>query len=817
MKKITAKVCCMMLAFFMLLTATPVFADDAQDVSEALTFVKAEIESRGAISESFDLFDSYNGVSLTYATASEYASIDITGATPRLIVEVLDLNARLSVSLDVTGSKGGASLTEAVNFKIAIENCPTAPEANECIFYEDFSGPGNTFIGGGSTVTSGSGAHEITNDEKWKVTPSGGGVNLWFIDANTPITPTTGYNTVFEYDVEYNPLVNNASSGAITTYFTSSNSNSYMPISSYFYENLIQVHNGSTSTTFSSGNTTGLFPLGGRLRMTYVVKYTSISTGTFDMYANGIKLASNLAFRNNYDIRGLRINAPIAAGSAYFNSVKVYNVLPDIDPVKVTTPPSKTIFDFPLDLTSGGNSITWLSNNPAITINGGTAKVNPIAEAKNVTLTAYTVFNGIKYFKTFTVSVSADQKPPMIGDPNVLGDYIFYEDFSGPGKTFVSSGSTTVVSGGKQEITNDGKWKVTPDGGSVNLFFINSTTAIQPTPGYRTAFEFDVECDPAENAFTTNQVNIYYGLASGNSGSISSFLREDRLGLYNGAASNTFQSSTTAGLFPLGGRVRITYVVDYTSVSTGSIDMYANGIKLASNFDFRYQNEIRGFRLQGAANVGSFYFNNVKVYNVELADEKKVDTDHAALTAGGFAAINSLPQELVEEDFSYTPAKGSSIKFSSVPAGLVNSNGTINLPNYSTKARVTATVYIGSYEKSVSYDCVIAGKTVICELDESYSGWEINDYYAFFPAYTLDSENHSVWLIIAAYEGDSIAELSIEEVTVYPKGTENPDWGVEDYIGGILGVPSKTGTTKVKAMVWGDMNSMKPLVEAPLK
>ena len=99
---------------------------------------------------------------------------------------------------------------------------------------------------------------------------------------------------------------------------------------------------------------------------------------------------------------------------------------------------------------------------------------------------------------------------------------------------------------------------------------------------------------------------------------------------------------------------------------------------------------------------------------------------------------------------------------------------------------------------------------VIHELDEAASGWTGSSYKAVFPTYSLDEQEHEVYMVIAAYNNEKLTVCNIIPVTVTPK-TNNVS---EDIIYGILSVPEKTENTRIKAMVWENMNSLRPLVRA---
>ena len=465
------------------------------------------------------------------------------------------------------------------------------------------------------------------------------------------------------------------------------------------------------------------------------------------------------------------------------------------------------------------------------------------------------------------------------------------------------SSSVPVIENGRLKLSwKDGKTDGRPDTDKAIIWFKSDKSSFSLNGKYRLAVEYDIE---AENS---NPVEMLINTGNGASGVLHRFVSSSiQLGGNSFRAHNGYNySGNLAEKITIPKKVRVTVVFDNKG-SCDKFDLYINGIKIIDDFTRRQYTPTIGMLCFGISAENTVYIDNIKVYNVGMSNKEKVDSDYEFLVSGGFGAINTSRPELVENDFFCELPEGSSIRFSSDVPGLINTDGTINTPKCKTEAVVTATACIGTYKKSVSYPCTIAGELVIHPKDNDLSGWKADGYYSYYNAYTLTDgtvpavvvtsaydeesgeliktsvtdnlitkktnssyedniiygyldisetnarvesfiienckssdinidgnlviknldEEKSFWngedytavfpafslgdeekisMIFAIYESGKLMDFRVKDVTVYPEGVK------DSCVSGTVNIPGRTENTVVKAMLWRDFISMKPLM-----
>lgn len=785
---------------------------DYEKVINAMTAVKNGLLGiSDAVTQNIELPSENSGAALSYSTDSSCIAVE----NNKLVIKEMNINANIPASLKVTASSGAASMTETINFEVAVDTTvpiPYAPAESDCLYYEDFEDitevPSNISLLGQSSAEQQSDSLAIENGRLKYIRNASGN---W--DGFKVILPeaykTDG--TVVEYELERPSATANA---LLFTDSAEQNSKNTRLFYSEMRTNGKWDWRGKANAAgFKDIEYTDYKPL----KAKHVLKIKHyFSRLTYDIYLDDKLVGKEIPCYETSTVRAALKSIQIAtqdlSGDFYLDNVKVYMGDVWVDPITITTPPpSKAVSDFELAQTSGSNTIYWESSSEAITIEGSTAKVTVYDDRESkATLTAYTYQNGVKVYKTYDVTVPMNTLPPMVGE------YIYNENFDDAVAVTDDSGNITGYENIDGALSNDWQadkmptiengrvkveWKEEYAGGSLpamNLHFKADKSAITSPDGSRLAFEFEVENT------TDNQIQILLSQPkSQNSRTVDIRKVGSNVSAYNGNA-------TIDGVRPekkiaenMPGKVKYTAIVDFEK---GTYDLYLDGIKYAENFVYRSGTSIGQLAMViEQANV--FYVDNVKVYCVGKSLAETVDADYKALSEGGFAAINASPASLVEENFAYEAPNGSSVKFSS-EKGLVNENGTINRPKYTTSDKVTAVVYNGAYEQSVVYDVIIAGETVILP-DVEYSGWDGNTYYAVYTAYTLNGAEAPVKVIVAAYEDGKLIKLEVTDNTVGPK-PEN----IEDaYAEGSLTLAERNENTTIKAFVFEDLSNIIPLAD----
>ncbi|MBQ4110039.1 MAG: hypothetical protein IJC74_04065 [Clostridia bacterium] len=935
--KLKIKFLSLLLAGMMFLSLMPI-AVSAFSESE----ITALIGENGVICGNTTLPDSYNGHSLSWSL-DKTPFAELSGY--ELTVKEMSLDKETSLTLRYN-EVGGAGQNGIIEIKLAVDKqllLPKTPEKSACMDWHSFDGTvTETYNQVKQTAeTNNPNALEIVNEKltytRTSALPFDG---MQLILSNAMVAD----GTVLEYELT-RPL----------------NRKTYIfPVvwgSNYFYVG----PSGRLSWLEMEGDK--IYYLASAAGVNSRKELTNVKVGTtnkfktvydftnkqFDLYIDDVFIKTIPFNKNETRISSFAIvtdSAAVSAGGDVWaiDDVRTYSASGLID---VKKPPTTTVFDFPIEThTSAGTPITWESDNSAIDVEStpGMAKIIPASKELNVNIKASITLNGIKYFQNFAVLLPQDERPPMMGSK-----YLFYEDFNYgddapavpvpdentpteavlPSSNGVIAGyncvvpaasassqsptsvSVPVITDGKMKLGwVDGPAKGRPNMDKAILWFNSDKSSYELNGEYRLAIEYDIEADNA------NPVEMLVNTGNGASGLNHRFVSSSiQLGGTNFAAHNGYDYKT--GLIktlPIPQKVRVTIVFDNQG-SYDKFDLYVNGAKIIDDFSRRQYTPNIGMLCFTISAENTVYIDNVKVFNVGLSDKEKVDADYISLKNGGFAAINSSSQNLVEADFLYETPEGSSLKFSSDVPGLIDENGTINRPRYSKDATVTATVYTEDYEKSVSYPCTVAGQIVVLPKDENLSGWEPDGYYAIYSSYmlteetvpavvvlaaydkesgkliktsatdnliipksaepyednviygfveipitkadntrieafvldsyesksicvdgglvmqTLDEEKscwdgknytavfpafslageENICMVIAAYENGQLTACSTNDVTVYPKG-ENPDIKKDGYVYGTLNVPEKTENTVVKAMLWRDSNSIKPLV-----
>ena len=457
---------------------------------------------------------------------------------------------------------------------------------------------------------------------------------------------------------------------------------------------------------------------------------------------------------------------------------------------------TSTIFDFELPQTVGEYPITWSSSHPEIiAINGSNAAVTaPTDKETTVTLTGAITVNGAIGYKKFNVTVAKDNRPPMAEET----EYIFYEDFNytaentpvaEKGKRITLPNSGGLFSGGCFYINEDGShsWGSLASSNSVPVIENGKLVLSDKDANLEDYAMIWLSEDGRGNLLESigeNRIAVDYEIETSNTSAKfhaslnrgthrqSVFVHSDmRLGTAtsSGLWINNASSSTWIGRVPES-KVRYTAVFNKDG---NTFDLYKNGVQVADDFVRKSTDATLGSLCvwMDKGDNATIYIDNIKVYYVSESAQERVNAEFAKLEAGGFSAINSTEQTLVEADFAYAPADEEiQVKFSSDVEGLVNSNGTINRKAATaevTEAEVTVTLSLNGFEKSISYKAAIANEVVIKKAEGSE--WEGNYYFAIYPAYTIGEGSYYCDVILKAYDiksGELVAESTTENVVM---------------------------------------------------
>lgn len=792
----TNKLLCLILTFMMLFTFTPAFADADTDAVDAVLAKAADGTLVGEITTTKTLPTEVDGVALSWSLEEN----DLAILEENIItVKAVSLTEDLSLPLTVTAAKGTVTKSGSALAKVTVDKggmpvAPTDPADERYYIYEDFSD--TTLATGLSYVTTQHGTTVIDNRTTGIDTTNG---TLYFNTKNTSSSTTGGVrvkfgksftgstydNTVFE--VKFAVPANTFSSyiNFDSTESSTSCSASYRVIKNELNSNGYTYYNGSAQTVIEKP-----------AKLTYTNKYVvDFTNSRYDLYVDDTLIISDAAFSNNAAIKSFFLGMANKSNDATngntwsIDYIKVYKTGWE-DPVSVDAPPAKT-YDKTLTLDTNDGAITWESSDPSIiAINGATATITRPAIDTDVTLTASKVVGGIKNFKTFTVKVFGNMVPSQIGEN------IFFEDFSGEDGTKMISGGTFNLSTLTSAEIVGGRLVLTGETGKRGQFFFNSAENAVATEG-RVAYQFDVE--------VANNKKVAIRLGTGTSG------REDLRftpgGNINSTSGSGFYMNGTYPSVSLTtpSEMTLTVVVDYAA---RIFNLYMNGIEIGRNIsDGPYAIKNIDFMCDGGANT--IYVDNIKVYNVGLNAFDKVDADTTAIEAAGIAGVNTLVDGLVESEFATTAAaNGSTIRYSSAK-GYVKADGTLNRPELTDTDTVTATVYCGTYEKSIVFaDVEIAGKLVVKEMSAQSGVDEEKNYTAVFPAYTLDESTKTVTMIVAYYNADGtrLLDVDFQEKTINPKSNEDTN-----YITGTVKITGNEAEPNVKAFIWKNTSSISPL------
>ena len=632
-----------------------------------------------------------------------------------------------------------------------------------------------------------------------------GRISLWFQDgdfsgnklaATSPggymyksFPQNSTYRTAYEFEIEstqYNELA-----------FQLGSSNNRDDRVTYTIANKkstgheLNVYNNNASTSVISKYGSTSLPA----KMNFTLVLDSVKK-TYNVYLDGILVAENFAFYSSAgtDIGRLTIRGNKAGETLWLDNVKIYRVeaaaLRDDRPPMVTDSSETGITDangylFYEDFNhyTGGNSVTVSKTQYPSTLSQS---------------------NGMLAGSEYLQPVEQDTGGYKDGSKNSepFGDVPIVSD----GKVTVNANNRMALWFYGGDFTGD---KTTSVNGYMNTSVLWNAT-------YKTAFEFDVE----------HTGNGDFSLRLTSPDNRDNMVTVIAVHKNNNKFAPTINTTESNVLSSYGSAVpekmNVTIISNYNGTTNTTYNVYLNGILVAENYAFRASagTDIGRLYIQVNGNT-TISVDNVKVYRVgeKVNNNARVDADQSALSTGGWALINQTPQDSVYESFSYTPTNGSFVKYTSDVPGLINPDGTINTPKNSTNANVKVTIYYGRYEKIVNFACTIASEIVIEGLD-ALSGWGglsgsvDNEYLAMFPAYATDGQEHEVLMIIAAYEGNKLIACNAENVTVYQTGVGNPDLDGEEYIFGVLSVPTKTVTTTVKAFVWENDTNLRPLVSA---
>ena len=744
----------------------------------------------GIITENTELPTSYKGVDLSYSTTDSCIAIE----NGFLVVKEARPDQNLPAALTVTASSGGVSVPVTLNLEVGVDKTvpvPVAPSKEDCLYYEDFEDSAN--VSGTYRIGGTADAANTLSIQNGKLTYHRTAAKGWD-GLQLALPQTFGEDgTVVEFEAG-RPTANT------DTYYmpTFIDNQGVSPSNRLIWMQMREsgVYNyRSAGVTGDAGRLNNYTP-----SATHKFQFVHyFSKNTYDVYIDG-KLAGSdiVTYQRQNKIQSIALMSDRAAANAKpqdlgdwtLDNVKIYKAATIWeDPISLTVP-SVTLYDFELPQKSGINNISWESNSPVIAVEGNMARVHAQADKEtDVTLTAYTYVNGVKIYKTFQVKVPMNETPPMVGE------YIYNEDFSDPANV---SGVIENLFGSTKAQIEDGRLKLSwVDGQTsvgldmLNLFFTEDKKDITPQAGSRLALEFDIEmanqnkaiCVSASQANERNARTVDLRVSG-------------LLDAYNGPV-----NSGTRVAQGLPYKQKYMIVIDFDN---GSYDLFVDGAKYVDGFLFRSGATVGQLQVY-IESENTVWLDNVKAYSVGVSDKEKLDSDFAELEAAGFSAINTSPQDLVETAFSYTATLGTQVKFSS-EKGLVNADGTINIPGHTTADKVSATLYFGDYEKSVTYDVVIAGESVVIE-DAEASGWSGNDYYAVYTAYTLTGKDQPAVVAVAAYENGKLVKVELTDNVIGPKtGDINTD-----YIEGSLTLAEKTENTVVKAFVFKDLNNLEPI------
>lgn len=785
----TNKLLCLILTFMMLFTFTPAFADADTDAVDAVlakaaagTLVDGMTEITSTLTLPAQVEEDGTAVTLTWALAqTELATLSNNVIT----VTAVSLTEDLTLPLTVTAASGDVSKSGSALAKVTVDKggmpvAPTDPADERYYIYEDFE---DTTLATGVTY----GAFENGSGTATQSTATIANGNLVYTRGSNSSNATAGVYIAFGQTFSTDGTV-------VEIKFTYPEINSYLcpsKDSGYTNSNSLSIYNEFNANgyyyrdTNHTSNTLLLASPPATMTNKYVFNYTN---GTYDLYINdtlvGEDLGLNKSTSAKYTKSILLYCASKATGTWNIDHVKVYKTGWE-DPVSVDAPVSAT-YENSLTLDTNDGDITWESSDPSIiAINGATATITRPAIDTDVTLTASKVVGGIKNFKTFTVKVYGNMVPPQIGEN------IFFEDFSGEDGTKMISGGTFNLSTLTSAEIVGGRLVLTGESGKRGQFFFNSAGDAVATEG-RVAYQFDVE--------VANQKKVAVRPGTGTSG------RED-LRFTPGSSTTSFYMNAAYPTIALTtpSSMTLTVVVDYAA---RIFNLYMNGVEIGRNIsDGSYAIKNIDFMCDGGANT--IYVDNIRIYNVGLNAYDKVDADTTAIETAGIAGVNTLVDGLVESEFATTAAaNGSTIKYSSAK-GYVKADGTLNRPELTDTDTVTATVYCGTYEKSVVFENVkIAGNLVVKEMSAQSGVDEEKNYTAVFPAYTLDNSTKTVTMIVAYYntDGTRLLDVDFQEKTINPKSNEDTN-----YITGTVQITGNEAEPNVKAFIWKNASSISPL------
>lgn len=828
------KTCSILLACAMLVLLLPISVN-AFSVSE----LTALIGENGVITGNTTLPSSYNGNSITWSVeANDY--VEILGQ--ELVVKQISLDSATPINLKC--KLNGQIVT--VSIKLIADKqvlLPQTPSKNDCLYWQSFDGVSAVDYNTAQQT-------DVTNPNAL------GMVNEKLTYTRTTALPFDGMQLVFSSAVvadgsviEFELTRPTARKTYIFPVVWGSNYYYIGPSGRLSWLELegdkiyyLASDNGVNSRTEISD-----FKVSATNRFKTVYDFTNKK---YDLYIDDTFIKTLPFNKNEVRISSFAVvtDANEVSGGGDVWSLDDVRIYPASGVIDVKAPPTSTVFDFSLDLqTSAGLPILWESDNAVIDVSStpGIAKISSSDIDVNVNIKASVTLNDIKYFKVYNVLIPCDERPPMVGSK-----YLFYEDFNYgdnppvvpapdaetpteivlPSSNGIIAGNNCIVPGASTPnqsptsvsvpVIEDGRLKLSwvdgPKEGRPNtdkavIWFNADKSSFDPNSEYRLAVEYDIE---AENA---NAVEMLINTGNGTSGLLHRFVSSNiQLGGYSFAAHDGYNySGNLVDVLPIPKKVRMTFVFDNTG-SYDKFDVYMNGIKIADDFTRRQYTTSIGMLCFGITSENTVYIDNIKVFNVGLSSREKVDADYISLTNEGFKAINSSLQDLVENDFRYDTPEGSNIMFSSDVPGLVNTDGTINRPRYSKNATVTATVYTGSYEKSVSYSCTIAGQIVTLPKDEKLSGWEPDGYYAIYKAYMLTDETVPAVVVLAAYDKTS-GELIKTSVTDNSITTKTEQSDEDNIIYGFIEIPiSKASDTRLEAFVLDSYDSSNISVDGEL-
>ena len=113
---------------------------DLDTVNYAINYLSSSLFPTGKITEAKELPSQCKGAEISYTANSDCVAIE----DGRLIIKEIGVEGDIDASITVTAKAGDAELSSEIDFKVGVKEvsddaAPQAPEADKCLFYEDFS------------------------------------------------------------------------------------------------------------------------------------------------------------------------------------------------------------------------------------------------------------------------------------------------------------------------------------------------------------------------------------------------------------------------------------------------------------------------------------------------------------------------------------------------------------------------------------------------------------------------------------------------------------------------------------------------------